>query len=181
MRSVALLFVRVLAVPVAGQEHRVGLWYGADVSAAWAGVSCDYCRNVRDLGPHAAVRGGITVAPGVLLGLEVGAWTTDRHEVREMLTSASLIARAYPRSRGGPFLEAGIGPVFYRAEDDLSATTVGVHLGAGHEIPVGSRLALTNRIGVTASGFGRLLADGNTLAEPVGFTLLHVGIGLVWR
>ncbi len=56
-----------------------------------------------------------------------------------------------------------------------------MHLGAGHEIPVGSRLALTNRIGVTASGFGRLLADGNTLAEPVGFTLLHVGIGLVWR
>lgn len=184
MRPLAfLLALAGTASPLAAQEseHRVGLWYGVGVSAAWAGVSCDFCRNGRDLGPAASVRAGITLAPGVLLGLEVDAWTTERDEIRQVLTATGLVARIYPRPRGGPFLEAGLGPVFYRAEDELSATTVGVHLGAGHEMPIGGRLSITNRVGITASGFGRLVSEGQTVAEPVGFTLLHAGLALTWR
>lgn len=183
MRPLAFLLALAAASPLAAQEsdHRVGLWYGVGISAAWAGVSCDFCRNERDLGPAASVRAGITLGPGVLLGLEVDAWTTERNEVREVLTATGLVARVYPRPRGGPFIEAGIGPVFYRAEDELSATTVGVHLGAGHELPIGGRLSITNRVGLTASGFGRLVSEGQTVAEPVGFTLLHFGLALTWR
>jgi hypothetical protein len=54
-------------------------------------------------------------------------------------------------------------------------------LGAGYELPITPTLSITNTIGLIASSFGALRAEGGTVADDVSISLLQVGVALTHR
>jgi hypothetical protein len=170
----AMLAAFVLLPPkVAAQS------FAAGVGGGWARISCDVCQTARDVGPTAFVRIGTSLNSSLRVGAEATLWTHEVGEERENLGAAMAVLQVFPGD--GPLhLKAGLGFVGYRAGEDIGMNAVGMQLGAGYDLRLGS-LALTNYINVISSSFGNLKNNETTIANDVSATLLQLGVGLTLR
>lgn len=158
-----------------------GTWLSAGVGGGWTRVNCTICRADRYAGPSAALRFGVTLRPGLLVGAELDGWTRSNDDVRSMIMAGSATTYIYPDPGRGLFLKAGAGLVHYRLDPESGTNLFGLVLGAGYEFPVTDRLSITNSIGLIASSFGSLHSDDGTVAEDVSLSLLQVGFALKHR
>jgi hypothetical protein len=127
------------------------------------------------------LRVGTTLRPGLRIGGELDGWTRSREDVRAMIISGGAAASIHPDPSGGLFLKAGVGMVHYGIDPDVGTNLVGLMLGAGYELPITPTLSITNTIGLIASSFGALRAEGGTVADDVSISLLQVGVALTHR
>lgn len=85
----------------------------------------------------------------------------------------------YPR-QGALYVKSGLGPVAYRAGNDIAMNAIGLQLGAGYDLRLGS-VAITNYLNLIGSSFGSLKNGDATIAEDVSTTLLQFGVGITLR
>ena len=166
----------------------MGLWLDVGAGMAGARISCDACRTDRRAGPTYRAAVGGTLRPGLLLGLEGSAWERTQglpdDEEREAIRSIHAIARLYPRPAGGFWVAAGVGRHWYALEADettLKAPSYGVLAGLGYDLPLGRWLTLSNHATLSASGLGSLKDGESTLARQVGFSVVRLGVSVVYR
>jgi hypothetical protein len=170
----------VLAAPLHAQSssnHNLSVTFG--LGAAWGRVSCDVCQTARDLGPSGFLRVSKALRPSVRVGGELTAWTHEVEDVREYLGAAMGLLYLYPND-GPLYAKAGVGYVGYRAGDDISMNALGMQVGAGYELQLGS-LALTNYLNLIGSSFASLKNESTTIADDVGSTLIQIGVGITLR
>ncbi len=176
---VAAAFMLLLAAPGHAQNNGSGLSVAVGVGAGWGRISCDVCQTSRDLGPAAFVRIGTAVRPGVRVAGEATVWTHEVEDERENMGAAMAVIYLHPQ-QGPMYVKGGLGFVGYRAGEDIAMNAVGLQLGAGYELRLGS-LALNNYVNLIGSSFGSLKNENTTIAEDVSTTLLQFGIGLTLR
>ncbi len=111
--------------------------------------------------------------------------------VRDMLVGVGLSLYWYPNPAGTRyFVKAGLGPMFFRAEDSdveegarpdeaLTSTALGGHFGIGYEILAGG-FSLAPFMNFAGSIYGDLTRDNTTLTD-VDLTLLQIGVGVIRR
>ena len=173
----ALLFGSVVPGPSllaqAGEDR--GVWWGAQVHAAGARLTCDLCDRSRDLGGGIEASVGAYASDRVRVGVEGGAWTHREDDVREDVYSAGIVAEIHPRRGSGLHLVGGLGWSGYRA-GELSLDAPRLRLGAGWDLPVTGSWVVGNRILVDAASFASLDNDGESVAESVGLSVVRLAL-----
>ena len=157
---------------------RGGFWVGLGVGAG--GESYDF----RDGGgyspilyqPTVSVRLGGTVSQHLRLGGEVLSWINENGPAVETLSSGLFIAQYYPASSLGLDLKGGIGigrnAVNFDDGYDVGDTGFAALVGAGFELPLGSRVDLNPVVDLV----------GHTYDAPGGYyreRLVHFGLGVL--
>ncbi len=173
---------------VAGQSGTVGgrdfpdqgLWWTAAFGAGGARLTCDLCETSRDLGPALDLTVGADAAPGLRVGVDVGAWTNDDHGVRESVYRAGLLGFVHPRPGSGLHLIGGLGWSGYRA-GSFGFDAVRLTVGAGWDLPVVGGWFMGNRITLDAASFGSLANRGTTVVRGVGLSVFRFGVYLGHR
>jgi len=124
--TIALCSVPVLgvllcpgAVPVCAQDAwaRHGVWGDLGLGYGLASFSCDSCSHAPLSGFVISGHFGVTPNPHVRLGLGLDGWENGLHTGKlptiEMWT---VLLSYYPRTAGGPYIEAGAGLSHYGLE-----------------------------------------------------------------
>jgi hypothetical protein len=125
-------------------HSRSGFWFNVGLGAGSLG--CDNCGG-RETGLSGGFSLGGTLSQKVLLGVGSTGWTKSQNGVT--LTTGTLDARIrfYPSATGGFFLTGGLGVGSISADiaglGSDSEIGVGVVLGLGIDIRVGSNLSLS--------------------------------------
>ena len=185
----------VLAVhtPVAAQETS-RFWLGAGVGAAAGRVGCDICSAERDLGPSAQLRAGYVLGRHLQLGLEANGWTSNDAElgVRDVIVGVAGLLYWYPSPDGPRYhLKAGLGPVWYRAQDSdvpagetaepaITSNALGIYIGVGYDLPVGG-VAVTPFFNLSDMLFSGALRQQDTRLADVNVSLIQVGVAVRWQ
>jgi len=185
-----------LAVPLAAQQLEPGprgLWIGGGLGAGIGRIGCDICRADREVGPAGQLRIGGRFSDALLFGVEANGWLSNDAElgVRDLMLAVGGVVYWYPNPRGARYyLKAGLGPVFYRAEDSdvpvdetpeesVTARGLGAHLGVGYELHLG-QFAVVPYFNFTDTVFSTDLVQGDTRLAPVNLNLLQLGVALNW-
>ncbi len=139
-----VLFTAVLFMPaVASAEEihvRNGFWGGIDAGAGYLKQSFDE-RNEDDVYFFMGFRGGYTINPHLLVGLELSGWlleasdTTDPDKGKGIM-QAFLITQLYPIEDSGLFAKAGGGYVSNwsnRSDEPSRKNGWGFTLGGGYD------------------------------------------------
>ena len=185
-----------VAAPLQAQQPRnagEGFWLGAGVGWGSAKVGCGICASGREGAWTGQVRFGGTLSDRLLLGVEGNGWMRNDRElgVRDLMLGVGLSLYWYPSPAGTRyFVKAGVGPMFFRAEDSdvgaddepdppLTSTAVGGHFGVGYDVVVGP-VSLTPFVNFTGSLYGNLVRESTRLTD-VDLTLLQIGLGVIRR
>lgn len=152
-----------------------GLWWGLSVQGGATRLTCDFCDRSRELGGALEASIGAYASSQVRVGVEAGAWTRSDDDTREEVYSAGVVAELHPRPGSGLHLVAGLGWSGYRA-GDFALDAPRVRLGAGWDLPVSASWVVGNRILLDAASFGSLDNDGESIARPVGLSVVRFGL-----
>jgi len=162
-----------LATKAATAQHpqtREGFWF--NLGLGWGTLGCDDC-NSREGGLSGGLALGGTLSPKLLIGVGTTGWTKSEGGVT--LTTGTLDARIrfYTSPTGGFFLTGGLGVGTISAElagfGSDSETGVGLVLGLGYDIRLGTSASLTpfwNGFAVRTRN-----ADVNVGQLGLGFTI----------
>jgi Outer membrane protein beta-barrel domain len=144
-RSLFLATVFVLLAPeLAIAQERHGFWFNGGLG--YGSLGCDNCDG-REGGLSGGISLGGTLSPKFLLGIGTTGWTKSEGGVT--LTTGTLDARMrfYPSRTGGFFLTGGLGVgTIHASVSGFGSDTesgLGLMLGLGYDIRVGSGLSLT--------------------------------------
>ena len=167
------------APPAAAQ----GFWAGVGVGTGSQRVSCEICRGDGNGGWAVRATAGSTLSPHLRLGGELHGWTDKTDEVRFTFYSVTPALYWYPALRRPYFLMAGLGYAGYNAsagDETISTSSLGVTLGAGYEVPLAGRYALTPFASYTGTLLANLKSD-RTIITGARVSLLQVGVGITRR
>lgn len=119
----ALLLIGVLlfasAAPAHAQDEggRYGLWGGIGMGYGLASFSCDTCSHAPFSGWTFFFNGGVTPSPHVRLGAEGDFWLNGlRYGKLPTVDTWTGLLSYYPRIRGGPYVQGGVGLSHYSLE-----------------------------------------------------------------
>ncbi|MBT8488687.1 MAG: hypothetical protein HKN72_12735 [Gemmatimonadetes bacterium] len=154
---------------------RGGLWWGASVQGGGTRLTCDFCDRSRKLGGALEAAIGAYASPQLRVGVEAGVWTRSDDDVREDVYTAGVVAELYPSRDSGLHLVGGVGWSGYRA-GDFALDAPRIRLGAGWDLPVASSWVVGNRILLDAASYGSLDNDGDSVARPVGLSMVRFGV-----
>ena len=111
---IAILF---LAPGASAEEYhlRGGFWVGLDAGAGWVEQSFDE-KNEDDIYFFLGFKGGYTINPHFLVGLELSGWLLETGEAGDLdsgkgISQVFLITQLYPSKEYGLFMKAGGGYV----------------------------------------------------------------------
>ena len=180
--------------PVGGEASgqrpagRRGFWAEFGVGGGSASFSCDTCRRGPRLGgAELAITVGGTPTPHVQLGAEWDAWVQGlvRDTQPEMATATALLTY-YPRARGGPFVEGGVGLAYYlvRGPDTTyhSGRGWGSTIRLGWEVPLGPHAGLRPRVAYSLGAVGTVHSpDGAAVATGWKQNLFSVEVRVLGR
>jgi hypothetical protein len=143
--KVGVLFVvLVAALPsAAGAQPREGFWFGAGGGYGSAGVACDECdADSRQPGGVGYLRGGWTLNPRTLVGIDLDLWnkTAREGDVEMTLNLYSFTGSLtfYPAAASGFFVKAGAGVSTIDVDVDFDGSTVSADLGKGFGFTAGA-------------------------------------------
>jgi hypothetical protein len=175
------LLASVAAIPSAGaQSYRSGFWLGAGLGSSRTDFSCDICIDDTKGELSGYLRGGFTLKPNLLLGLEATRTRNEEDGVNERYTGLSAIIMAYP-GHGGLYFKGGVGLLDYKASDgtdEFTARTVALTIGTGWEVRVASNFSVVPFVNVTGTTKGDLDFNGSLVTTDANFSLLQVGLGV---
>lgn len=177
--ALSALFVCTLFLPgsslFAQSGESGGLWWAASVQGGGARLTCDFCDRSRELGGAVEAAIGAYASPQVRVGIEAGAWTRREDDVREEVYTAGVVAEVHPRPGSGLHLVGGLGWSGYRA-GDFALDAPRLRLGVGWDLPITSGWVVGNRVLLDAAAFGSLDNDGDSVARPVGLSVVRFGV-----
>jgi hypothetical protein len=143
---VGLAVLTVGSATVAAAQEKQGFFFGVGLGYGSLGVSdCDGCDREGGLSGH--LRLGGALSPQLLIGVETTGWYKD--EDGGSVTTGTLTGNAYfyPSAKGGFFAKGGIGlgslGVSFDGGGSDSETGFGWQVGAGYDIRVGTKTAIT--------------------------------------
>lgn len=178
----SLVWSTLTSSPSAAQQlaYHQGFWAGAGLASALTDVSCNVCIEDSKSVPSGFVRGGITLSPSLLLGLELIGTDNSEDGVNERMMGLSGVGYFYPTD-GGLFLKGGLGILKFTADDDtneLTATLLSMQLGVGYELPISRRLALSAFSTLITTANGDLDYNGTRVTDDMNVTLIQFGLGV---
>ncbi len=165
---------------VAQSSYRRGFWIGAGLGNSRTDVECAVCVDDTKGELSGYLRGGFTLKPSLLLGLEATRTQNSEDEVSERYNGMAAILLFYP-GRGGLYFKGGVGILDYKASDDsdeITARTVAVSLGIGYEVRVAQQFSVVPFLNLTATSQGDLDFNGHRVSTDANFSLLQGGIGV---
>jgi hypothetical protein len=116
-------------------------------------ISCDGCPRGGGFTAPAVVLGmGGTLNPHVRVGLGIDlSWVSSPADTENMASNVTAIVRYYPSTRGGLFVEGGLGvsqgDVSTRGNPDVGyATGLGFTVAVGCEVPRWSAFSVMPRV-----------------------------------
>ena len=177
------ILVSALATsPVTAQSpaYHQGFWYGGGLATALSDVSCNVCIEDSKSVISGFVRGGITLSPRFLLGLEVVATDNSEDGVNERILGLSGVGYLHPTG-GGLFFKGGLGILKFKADDDtdeLTSTLLSLQVGVGYELPVSHRVSLSAFSALTTTANGDLDYNGSRVTGDMNVTLIQFGLGV---
>jgi len=168
--AVATLMLLSLTTPSVAQTsigaQRHGFWLAVGVGGGSARVSCDSCGNHSG---HGGVSYSIALGATPNRRLRVGAeWRYWVHYVDTvpLIQTYTALASYYPRPRGGPFVEAGLGLARYSASFHTIlyvGNGLGVSVATGWEIPFRGGPSLRPQVSYLMGAVGTLRRSSGTL------------------
>src|SRR5688572_7503838 len=134
----------------AAAQERSGFWFGVGVGPGSAGVSCDDCgSNRRMTDGTASLKGGWTLNPQTLVGLEVDLWSQEDRSGELLSATLNLYNVSgtltyYPRASSGLFVKGGAGLSIINIDGNVEGSAftttlgkgLGIVAGAGYDFPV---------------------------------------------
>jgi len=148
--SIALFF---LAPTVSAEEHynRNGFWGGIDVGVGLLKQSFDEGNDDDDSFFFLGFKGGYTINPHFLIGLELSGWTLEASNLWDPsegkgISQVFLITQLYPSKESGLFAKAGGGYVSNwsnRPNEDRRKRGWGLTVGGGYDYLLNEAIALT--------------------------------------
>ncbi|MGE3707182.1 MAG: outer membrane beta-barrel protein [Vicinamibacterales bacterium] len=195
-RLVALLAVALtLAVDHASAQDRRGFTFGFGGGWGSANAECDDCGNGdREDSGAGYFKAGYALSPRVIVGFEANVWskTYDLPGLEATSTvnmyNVSGTVTYYPQATGGFFVKGGGGGGFLNLEIKESGSTLSADMGkgpgfiagAGYDIPLGRRVALTPAVNYWYGRMGNLRVLGETFATGWRQNVIDVTIGLTF-
>lgn len=125
-------------------QTRDGFWF--NVGLGFGSLGCENCGD-RVNGLTGQLSLGGTVSDHLYLGVGTNGWTKSEDGVTLSVGTLTALVRVYPSATGGFFLTGGLG--LGSVDLDVSGlgsdseTGVGVLIGLGYDIRVGSNVSLT--------------------------------------
>ena len=160
-RPIAIFFLSAVAVviffttPAAFAEERNirrGFWGGIDVGAGYLMQSFDEEDDEEDIHFYIAFKGGYTINPHFLIGLELSGWTiepTDPYDPTEgeAIMQIFFISQLYPKKESGLFAKVGGGYVDKWRNNQYGKTTRkegwGLVVGGGYDFYINEKVAVS--------------------------------------
>ena len=170
-----------LAVMTAGPvlaQSRSGFWMDFGIGHGGLRLTCVACNAAKYGGHTATLSIGGSTERNVLLGLEGQVWTGDRGP-KQSVSTLTAVVQWYPTKPGGFFLRGGTGIVRGRvARSDSSAqeqtvrgSGVTLSFGAGYDVPIGRRFAVTVQVAEHVAALGDLKLPGITFKDTIAYVL----------
>ena len=136
-------------------QAREGFWIGAGGGYGSVGVGCDECSGQdRESGGVVYLRGGWTLNPRTLVGIDFNLWSkTMENDVEITLNLYNVIGSVtfYPSATSGFFVKAGAGMSTIDSEVDNATFELGRGLGlmagAGYDVRLGRMISLSPAVG----------------------------------
>jgi len=154
----------VAQAPIGAQRH--GFWLAVGVGGGSAHVSCDSCGNHSGRGGVSySIALGATPNPRLRVGAEWRYWVRYVDTV-PLIQTYTALASYYPRPRGGPFVEAGLGLARYSASFHTIlyvANGLGMSVATGWEIPFRGGPSLRSQVSYLMGAVGTLRRSSGTL------------------
>ena len=160
--------------------YHEGFWFGGGVASALSDVSCNVCIEDSKSVMSGFVRGGVTLSPRFLLGLEILGTDNSEDGVNERVLGLSGIGYYYPTG-GGLFFKGGLGMLKFKADDDtdeLTSTLLSLQIGLGYELPVSRRVSIAAFSALTTTANGDLDYNGSRVTSDMNVTLIQFGLGV---
>lgn len=165
--------------------NRAGQWLGIGVAPGWGRFTCEICEASRGAAISGYFRVGGTINSKFLVGLETDGWMRSVDDVKHFMLGVAAELFFYPNPRKRLYYKAGVGILFYQADDGPGQVTTqafGPNLGAGYDIPVSGALSLTPFVSVfIASLGGDINFNGEQFRSDGGLLLAQLGMGLTWH
>lgn len=186
MRTLSVIAAGLLwsASPAAAQDSG-SWWAGIAAGSGFHSVSCDICRTGLESGVAVRAAGGRSLGGHMLAGPQLQVWTDGSDDVRTTFLTVGPAVHWYPGSLARPqFLVGALSYGRYRAtaadEEAVTSGSLAMTFGAGWDVFLGRRIAMTPIVTMTVTMLGELERDGTDIASA-GFTLIQLGVGLGWR
>jgi hypothetical protein len=129
------------AAPPTRTPARRGWW--ANVGLGFGSGGCQDCDGLRFTGLTEQLGVGGTINPHLQLGVGSDGWAhRDNFGNTESVGILDARLRYYPSRRAGFFVTGGVGLGVYRYLDETE-TGLGLLLGVGWDVPVGTHVSLT--------------------------------------
>jgi len=167
------------APPAAAQ----GFWASLGVGTGRQLVTCEICRGDGNGGWAVRAAAGSTLSTRLRLGGELHGWTDRTDGIRFRFYSVTPTLYWSPSARTPYFLMAGIGYANYNASaenETISASSIGLTMGAGYELALAGRYAFTPFAGYTGTFLANLKRD-RTIITGAQVSLFQVGVGITRR
>jgi hypothetical protein len=192
----AVVFATLLDVRAEAQRpHRTGFWAELGSGPGAVRIGCGGCTDVTVSGGSTGdIRLGGTLTDHVLLGVEIFGFTDERfgfapHDTSVTAENSSLDAVVlwYPW-HGGVFLKGGVGLANGRFTVKADAgqgavnegTGVGLTFGAGFDLPISRRFAITANAAAFITAIGDVKVRG-VLVDDVIPTMYQLSVGFTLR
>jgi hypothetical protein len=184
----AIGLVAILWPGTAAAQDRSGAWFGIGGGYGSSGASCDEGCEDREDGGAGYLKGGVALTPRLLLGAEVNIWAKEQENITFTLYNVSGTVTFYPSATKGFFLKGGAGGAFADAEAREDSLTVnldlgrgaGVIAGAGYDIRLGRRVALTPAVNVWYGRIGDLKVIDQTVLTDFSYNVVDFTIGITF-
>jgi len=188
-------FVSLVAgIPTAAHaQPREGFWLGLGGGYGSAGVNCDDCAGEREGSGVGYLRGGWTLSPRTLLGLDINLWSKSAEEEDVELTlnlyNFTGTMTFYPAASSGFFLKAGAGVSVIDVDADFDGSTLtadlgtglGLTFGAGYDVRLGRMISLTPAIGYWYGRPGDLKFGSETLFTNWRQDVVEFTVGITFH
>ena len=192
--SCVLLLLGVLFPASAAAQDRKGFWFGIGGGYGSANVTCDDCGDSsRESSGAVYLKGGWTANPRVLVGGEFNVWAKKfavepGTDATVNIYNFSGTVTVYPAASGGFFVKGGGGVAFTGIDLSPSGTTIsvdlgkgpGVIVGAGYDVKLGRRVALTPAVNFWYGSLGDLQVLGQTFASNWKQNVVDITIGVTF-
>jgi hypothetical protein len=154
INSVCIVFIALflLASTSSAEEYHIrdGFWGGIDAGAGYLKQSFDK-RNEDDVYFFLGFRGGYTINPHFLVGLELSGWLLEAEDPSDSnkgkgIMQAFMITQLYPSKESGLFVKAGGGYVSNwsnRSDEPNRKEGWGLTVGGGYDFLVYEAIALS--------------------------------------
>ena len=176
------LFTAILfwAPAASAEKHYVrnGFWGGIDAGAGLLKQSFDEGDDENDTRFYLGFKGGYTINPHFLIGLELSGWLIEAEDLDDSekgkgIGQVFLITQLYPRKESGLFARAGGGYVSNwskRPGEPSRKSGWGLTVGGGYDFLLNEHIALspfaTISYGETGNWDYRAITFGLGLAIP---------------